>query len=148
VGIDLKIRNYHPTVLFASWDDRGILKRGQFDLALYAFLTPPDPSTKEGSYSADFIPPKGQNNSRFRDKELTRLLSEGSSTVGFQERRKIYDRVETILASELPVIPLLWVTQLDAMPAALENYRPNPTQSGDTWNAAQWRFSAGEGTDR
>ncbi|HER43982.1 MAG TPA: peptide ABC transporter substrate-binding protein, partial [Candidatus Eisenbacteria bacterium] len=42
VGIDLKIRNYHPTVLFASWDDRGILKRGQFDLALYAFLTPPD----------------------------------------------------------------------------------------------------------
>ncbi len=144
VGIDLKIRNYHPTVLFASWDDRGILKRGEFDLALYAFLTPPDPSTKEGSYSADFIPPKGQNNSRFRDDELTRLLSAGSATVGFNERKKIYDKVARILAEELPIIPLLWVTQLDAMPATLENYRPNPTQSGDTWNAAQWRLKVRE----
>ncbi len=144
VGIDLKIRNYHPTVLFASWDDRGILKRGKFDLALYAFLTPPDPSTKEGSYSADFIPPKGQNNSRFRDDELTRLLSAGSATVGFNERKKIYDKVACILAEELPIIPLLWVTQLDAMPATLENYRPNPTQSGDTWNAEQWRLKVRE----
>ena len=144
IGIDLKIRNYHPTVLFASWDDRGILKRGEFDLALYAFLTPPDPSTKEGSYSADFVPPKGQNNSRFRDDEMTRLLSAGSATVGFEERKKIYDKIARILADELPVIPLLWVTQLDAMPAALENYKPNPTQSGDTWNAAQWRLKGGE----
>jgi hypothetical protein len=36
------------------------------------------------------------------------------------------------------VIPLLWVTQLDVMPQALVNYRPNPTQSGDTWNANEW----------
>jgi peptide/nickel transport system substrate-binding protein len=143
VGIDLRIRNHHPTVMFASWDDRGILKRGRFDLALYAFLTPPDPSTKEGSYSIDFIPPAGQNNSRFRHEELTGLLSEGSATVGFKERKKIYDKVARILAEELPVIPLLWVTQLDAMPASLENYRPNPTQSGDTWNAAQWRLPRG-----
>lgn len=148
VGIDLKIRNYHPTVLFASWDDRGILKRGDFDLALYAFLTPPDPSTKEGSYSADFFPPKGQNNSRFRNDELTRLLSAGSATVGFDERKKIYDKVARILTEELPIIPLLWVTQLDAMPAALENYRPNPTQSGDTWNAAMWRLMAREDEGR
>jgi peptide/nickel transport system substrate-binding protein len=140
IGIDLKIRNHHPSVLFASWDDRGVLKRGSFDLALYAFLTPPDPSTKEGSYSTDFFPPKGQNNSRYDNAELTALLAEGSATVGFEKRKKIYDEVAAILAEELPVIPLLWVTQLDAMPENLENYRPNPTQSGDTWNAAQWRL--------
>jgi peptide/nickel transport system substrate-binding protein len=140
IGIDLKIRNHHPTVLFASWDDRGILKRGEFDLALYAFLTPPDPSTKEGSYSSDFLPPQGQNNSRFRHDEITSLLSAGSATVGFDERKKIYDKVARILAEEVPVIPLLWVTQLDAMPVGLVNYRPNPTQSGDTWNAAQWKL--------
>jgi peptide/nickel transport system substrate-binding protein len=148
VGIDLRIRNYHPTVLFASWDDRGPLKRGDFELALYAFLTPPDPSTKEGSYSSDFIPPNGQNHSRFRHAELTRLLSEGSSTVGFDERKEIYDEVARILADQLPVIPLLWVTQLDAMPSVLENYRPNPTQSGDTWNAAQWKMKRNGETGR
>ncbi len=138
VGIKLTIKNYHPTVLFSSYDAGGILKRGEFDMALYAFLAPPDPSTKEGSYSMDFIPPAGQNFSRIKNRRLSRLLSRGSSTVQFDRRKAIYDSVAVILVRELPVIPLLWVTQLDVMPANLRNYRPNPTQSGDTWNASRW----------
>lgn len=138
IGVDLKIRNYHPAVLFASYDEGGILKRGMFDLALYAFLAPPDPSTKEGSYSAAFIPPTGQNFSRISDERLTELLSKGSKTVLFEHRKSIYDEVAEILVREVPIIPLLWVTQLDAMPETMHNYRPNPTQSGDTWNANMW----------
>lgn len=138
IGVDLRVRNYHPTVLFGSYDEGGILKKGGFDLSLYAFLTPPDPSTKEGSYSADFLPPVGQNYSRIRNERLTELLSLGSKTVLFDERKRIYDEVTAILAEEVPIIPLLWVTQLDAMPGLLNNYRPNPTQSGDTWNANEW----------
>lgn len=138
IGVELAIQNHHPTLLFASYDEGGVLKRGMFDIALYASLTPPDPSTKEGSYSAGFIPPTGQNYSRFRNEELSRLLSDGSKTVTFTERKRIYDEVARILAEEVPIIPLLWVTQLDAMPVSLRNYRPNPTQSGDTWNANEW----------
>ena len=138
IGVDLKIRNFHPTVMFASLDEGGILKNGRFDIALYAFLTPPDPSTKEGSYSARFLPPAGQNYSRIRHKRLTGLLREGSRTVGFEPRKAIYDEVMKLVADEAPIVPLLWVTQLDAMPDGLHNYKPNPTQSGDTWNASEW----------
>ena len=140
IGVDLTIRNHHPTVLYAGWDDGGVLKRGRFDIALYAFLSPPDPSTKQGTYSADYIPPAGQNNSRIRNEELTKLLALGSATFDPDERRRIYAGVSAIIAEEVPIIPLLWVTQLDAMPVRLRNYRPNPTQSGDTWNAAEWRL--------
>jgi peptide/nickel transport system substrate-binding protein len=138
VGVDLEIRNYHPAVLFASYDEGGILKRGAFDLALYAFLAPPDPSTKEGSYSAAFKPPAGQNFSRIDHDRLTALLSAGSKTVSFERRKAIYDEIAEILVEEVPIIPLLWVTQLDAMPKRMHGYRPNPTQSGDTWNANEW----------
>ncbi len=138
IGVDLKIRNFHPTVMFASLDEGGILKNGRFDIALYAFLTPPDPSTKEGSYSARFLPPAGQNYSRIRHERLTDLLREGSRTVGFEPRKAIYDEVMKLVADEAPIVPLLWVTQLDAMPDNLRNYKPNPTQSGDTWNASEW----------
>lgn len=144
VGIDLRIRNHHPNVLFASYDENGLLKTGRFELALYAFLTSPDPSHKEGSYSQRFIPPRGQNHSRIRHARLTELLARGGSELEFEARRAIYDKVAEILAEELPVIPLLWVTQLDAMPRSLRGYRPNPSQSGDTWNAAQWRFEQGD----
>ena len=140
IGVDLSIRNHHPTVLYAGWDEGGVLKRGRFDIALYAFLSPPDPSTKEGTYSADYVPPTGQNNTRIRNGELTRLLALGSATIDEAERRRIYGEVSRIIADEAPIVPLLWVTQLDAMPARLRGYRPNATQSGDTWNAAEWRF--------
>jgi peptide/nickel transport system substrate-binding protein len=140
IGIDLTIRNHHPTVMFASYDEGGILKKGLFDIALYAFLTPPDPSTKEGSYSERFLPPAGQNYSRIRSGRLTELLARGSRTVAFEERREIYNEVAIFLADEVPIVPLLWVTQLDVMPVSLRNYRPNPTQSGDTWNAHEWRL--------
>lgn len=140
IGIELTVQNHHPTVLFGSYDEGGILKRGAFDIALYAILTPPDPSTKEGSYSAQFMPPAGQNYSRIDHERLTELLERGSATVAFRERKRIYDEIAVILAEQAPIVPLLWVTQLDAMPVRMHNYRPNPTQSGDTWNAAEWRL--------
>ena len=143
IGIDLEIKNHHPSVMFASFDEGGVLKAGRFDMALYAFLAPPDPSTKEGSYSERFLPPAGQNYSRIRNERLTGLLAEGSRTVEFEKRKELYDEVAVLLAGELPIIPLLWVTQLDAMPKELHNYRPNPTQSGDTWNASEWWLGGG-----
>lgn len=140
VGVDLEVRNRHFSELYASWDEGGILRRGTYDVALYAVLMPPDPSTKEGTYSALFLPPRGQNFTRIRNEELTRLLAEGSRAVDPAARKNIYDAAAVVVADEAPVIPLLWVTQIDCMPAALEGYRPNPTQSGDTWNAAGWRL--------
>ena len=138
IGVDLGIKNYTPGELYASWDEGGVLRRGTYDIALYAVLTPPDPSTKDGTYSEGFIPPKGQNFTRIRNERLSRLLADGGRTVLFADRKRIYDEAAEIVAAEAPVIPLLWVTQLDVMPQALVNYRPNPTQSGDTWNANEW----------
>jgi len=143
IGIDLRIKNYHPGMMFAGYDDRGILSGGNYDLALYAFMAPPDPSTKETSYSGKFIPPFGQNYSGYSNDTLTSLLSMGSSTVSQAKREELYSEIMEILARELPVIPLLWITQIDAMPVALKDYRPNPTQSGDTWNANEWRLDRG-----
>ena len=138
LGVDLGVKNYTPSELYASYDEGGILRRGKYDIALYAVLTPPDPSTKDGTYSAAFVPPKGQNFTRIRNERLSSLLAAGGRTVLFADRKRIYDEAAVVVAEEAPVIPLLWVTQLDCMPRALEDYRPNPTQSGDTWNAGEW----------
>ncbi|MGD8414190.1 MAG: peptide ABC transporter substrate-binding protein, partial [Candidatus Latescibacterota bacterium] len=59
VGIDLKIRNHNGTVLYGTYEDNGILKRGKFDIAMYAWLSSPDPATKEALYSLKNIPPRG-----------------------------------------------------------------------------------------
>ncbi len=138
VGIDLEIRNYNGTVLYGTYEDGGILKRGKFDIAMYAWLSSPEPATKEALYSSKNIPPRGQNNPRINHKELTRLLSRGSTEVDIAKRIDIYRRVSEILVDEVPVIPLFWYTSVDPCTEKLMNYRPNSTQSADTWNASLW----------
>jgi peptide/nickel transport system substrate-binding protein len=138
VGVDLEIRNYNGTVLYGTYEDGGILKTGKFDIAMYAWLSSPEPATKEALYSSKNIPPRGQNNPRINNKELTRLLSKGSTEIDTGKRIEIYRRVSEILVDEVPVIPLFWYTSVDPCTEKLRNYRPNSTQSADTWNAATW----------
>ncbi len=138
VGIDLRIRNYNATVLYGSYEDGGILKRGKFDIAMYAWLSSPEPATKRALYSADSVPPNGQNHPRIRNDQLTELLDAGAREIDPATRVRIYHHVSDILAEEIPVIPLFWYTTVDLCTASLQNYRPNPTQSSDTWNANTW----------
>lgn len=141
VGVDLGIRNYNSTVLYGTYEDGGILKRGQFDLAMYAWLSSPEPASKEAIYSGNNIPPRGQNNPRIDNARLTALLERGSNEADETARIAIYREIAGILVEEAPVVPLFWYTSIDACTDRLRNLRPNPTQSADTWNANQWYLS-------
>jgi peptide/nickel transport system substrate-binding protein len=138
VGVDLRIKNHGATIFSGSYEDNGILKRGVFDLALYAWLSSPEPASKEDLYSLKTIPPRGQNHPRIRHEALTRLLEDGAHEIDESRRIAIYNEIEEILVDEVPSIPLFWYTALDACTNRLRNYRPNPTQSADTWNANAW----------
>jgi len=141
VGVDLKVKNYNPTVFAGSYGENGVLKRAKFDLAMYAWLSSPEPATKEDLYSLRTIPPNGQNHPRIRDDRLTALLEEGAHETDEPRRVEIYHEIADILVDEVPVIPLFWYTAVDACTDRLHNYKPNPTQSADTWNANTWYLS-------
>ena len=143
VGIDLELANFSPTVLYGTYEDGGILKRGKFDVAMYAWLSSPAPSRREALYASTSIPPYGQNHPRFVNAELTRLLEQGSTESDAAKREQVYRRVQEILVDEAPVIPLFWYTAIDPVTTRLKNFRPNATQSADTWNAAQWYVTGG-----
>jgi peptide/nickel transport system substrate-binding protein len=143
IGVDLVLRNYGSTVLYGTWEDGGILKRGSFDLAMYAWLSSPDPSRREALYATSSIPPHGQNHPRFAHDELTHLLEQGSTESDPAARDALYHRTQAILVEEAPVIPLFWYTAIDPVTVRLRNFRPNATQSADTWNASQWYLSDG-----
>ena len=87
------------------------------------------------------MPPYGQNHPRYKNDEVTRLLEQGSTESDAAARDQIYRRVQEILVDEAPVIPLFWYTAIDPVTSRLHNFRPNATQSADTWNAAQWYLS-------
>lgn len=145
VGIDLELGNFSPTVLYGTYEDGGILKRGKFDVAMYAWLSSPAPSRREALYASTSVPPYGQNHPRFIHEELTRLLERGSTESDAAARDNVYRRVQEILVDEAPVVPLFWYTAIDPVTTRLQNFRPNATQSADTWNAARWYLTGTSG---
>lgn len=140
VGIDLAIQNYQSTVLFAPFESNGVLKRGKFQLGMYAWITSPDPNKFTLYHSSQIPPPSGQNHPRWSNPRVDELLEAGLRSVDPAERKRIYDEIQVILAEDVPMTPLVWRSDLDAVDERLQGYRPNPTQVGDTWNAWEWRL--------
>jgi ABC-type transport system substrate-binding protein len=131
IGIALTIRNFEMNALI----DR--LFEHQFDLALFGWTQQPDPSGIQGVYGS-----KGpQNFGRFSNPQFDSLAREGQLNFDRQERIDIYREIELILAREVPAIPLVWHYEIDVMTQRLQNFRPNPTAAGDTWNVHQWWLS-------
>lgn len=141
VGIELTIANHNATALFAPFADNGILKRGRFQIAMYAWSSTPDPDRFTLYHGSQIPPPEGQNFPRYRDQRLDELLETGRTTVDPARRLEIYREVQRIIATQVPMTPLVWRADLDPMTERLQNYRGNPTQSGDTWNIHEWRLA-------
>lgn len=111
---------------------------GDFELALDAWLSTPDPSTITQLYSADQIPPGGTNYSRYDNQQTTRLLKEADTTVDVDRRARVLREVQNRLAEDLPVLPLFQRPVTIAYSENLRGPRVNPSQAGPYWNMGEW----------
>ena len=139
IGVKLTIQNHNATAFFAPVEQDGVLKKGKFQLGMYAWITSPDPN-KKSLYHSTEVPPQGQNNTRLRSKEIDRLLDEGLHVIDPAKRKAIYDALQVQIATEVPMTPIVWRADIDPMSVRLKNYKPNPTQNGDTWNVWEWEI--------
>ena len=72
---------------------------------------------------------------------MDELLEKGLSEVDPGKRKDIYDEVQMLIATDIPMTPLAWRASIDAFDSRLQNYKPNPTQVGDTWNTREWSLA-------
>ena len=140
IGIEVEIQNHNSTAFFAPFDQDGILKHGHFQMAMYAWITSPDPNKFSLYHGSQIPPPEGQNHTRYRNPKLDALIDEGLRTVAYEKRKPIYDQIQELLATDVPMTPIIWRADVDPMPKRLVNFKPNPTQNGDTWNIGEWKL--------
>lgn len=138
LGIDLQIERLPASAL---WGEGGRLTKGDFDLALIASSSRPDPDTSF-RWRSDQMPPAGQNRARYRSSIVDRLLDAGERTLPRAQRRPIYQQLARQLSLDLPVVPLLYWVGIDATSPRLEGYRPNPTLRGNLWNVWEWKLKS------
>ncbi|MBY0335550.1 MAG: peptide ABC transporter substrate-binding protein [Acetobacteraceae bacterium] len=139
VGVDARIRNEPPRVLFGE-----TLSRRRFQGAvLFAWVSAPE-SVPRSSLHSEEVPRaernwSGQNYTAFRSAEMDALLERIPEELDREARRALWRRLQAIYAEELPAIPLWFRQDAHVWPQWLDNVRPtghlNPTS---LW-VEEWR---------
>ena len=138
-GIDARIRNEPPRVLFAETLSRRRLQ----GVALFAWISGPE-SVPRTTLHSDEIPGaernwSGQNFGGWRNAEMDALVEALPQELDAERRRGMWYRLQAIYAEELPALPLWFRADAHVWPRWLEGVRPtghlNPTS---LW-VEEWR---------
>jgi peptide/nickel transport system substrate-binding protein len=133
VGVDARVELVDGTAISTVWFE------GRFDAMLHWWQLPADPELTL-FFASDRTPPAGRNINYFRDDALTKVLYASDRTVDREERKRLLHRAQMILSEAVPEIPLYSITRLDAVPAALQHFKGNPTNTGVFWNVDEWEI--------
>lgn len=137
VGIALTVRNYPASLLFATYGAGGILQRGNYDLALFAWqYTVPDPDDTQ-TIGPDQIPPVGENNTFYADADIGAWQRAARVSYAQSARRSYYWKIQQRIHDAVPEHTIVWRATIDAVNSDLKNFRPVSAVS-DFWNSYQW----------
>ncbi|MGP8100954.1 MAG: ABC transporter substrate-binding protein [Candidatus Cybelea sp.] len=135
VGIDVTVRNYPGSYLFAM---DGPLYTGKYDLEWSVETNGPDPDNS-ASWGGSFIPPHGANTSWLDDPIVNATSVAAASTFDPVVRKRLYQREEERIRELVPAVFFSWETDYTAVNDDLKNYVP-AAFIGDTWNAWEWKI--------
>lgn len=133
VGIDLRIRNYPVSLLFAR---NGPLYSGNYDTSWSTETLGPDPDN-EGIWNGAFIPPNGANTSWLNDPIVNATSDAQLRTYDRRVRREIVQKEEARLHELVPAVFLFWENGYAAYNDDFHNYKP-AEYFVNAWNAWEW----------
>ncbi|HTV72997.1 MAG TPA: peptide ABC transporter substrate-binding protein [Candidatus Acidoferrales bacterium] len=135
VGIDVQIKNYPVSLLFAQ---DGPLYGGRYDLEWSTDTNGPDPDN-QALWSGDFVPPHGANTSFYNDPLITRVSAQALRTYDRAERKRLYQIEETRIHQLALAVFFYWEVGTNAYNSDLKNYKPAQYIT-DNWNSWEWEI--------
>jgi len=143
-GIDVKLNFVPgPAVLFKNGPD-GTLSGRRYDLAMYAWVSGPDPST--ALYLCDQIPTAennyaGQNNTGWCNEAYDKAALASQAETDRAKRIPLVIEAQKVFNAELPTLPLYQRVNLGAHSPKVTGLALNATSTADFWNIETWDIS-------
>jgi peptide/nickel transport system substrate-binding protein len=131
VGVEAAVQLHDGTSISKLWFE------GKFHAMLHWWQLPADPELTL-FFAKDRMPPRGRNINYVSDDALTALVYAADRSVSQAERAKVLGEAQVRIADLAIEIPLYGVSKLDAVPARLEGFTGNPTNTGPFWNVHTW----------
>jgi peptide/nickel transport system substrate-binding protein len=123
-GVGLEVQHFADTLFFAPYQQGGIVYGGKTDVMLFAWATDGfgDLSSILG---CNFIPPHGQNNTRYCNREMDALIAKQLVEYDPVKRRAYTDRIQAIIFRDTPWIVSSVREIVYAYNSDLQGFRPN-----------------------
>lgn len=134
-GIDVQIKTYPYSLLYATKALGGILNSGKFDLAQYAWISGADPDDSS-QWMCDQTPPNGNNITHYCNPKMDAAQRDALSTFDRARRKKDYSTTQTLLTSESASVFQYYQRRRYALSTNFKNFTPNGVSEG--WNAYEW----------
>jgi peptide/nickel transport system substrate-binding protein len=142
LGADVSAQNYSSQQLFADFAHNGVLARGLYQAAIWAWITPPDPDSEFDTLHSSRMPAagssSGQNYSRCRNSGVDQALTDGRGTLDQAQRGSAYRSFQRAYAQARCEMPLYRRLAIGVTSPRLRNFALNPGPGGSTWNLADW----------
>ncbi|GGR14936.1 peptide ABC transporter substrate-binding protein [Deinococcus ruber] len=145
VGVDVNIQNYPSSVVFAQ-DFIGGGSNGKWDMLMYAWTA--DPSLEKGNlFSSTQIPTAangfaGQDEPGWKNAEYDKLWTQAGTEFDLAARVKLFDRMQTIWADEVPSLPLYFRVNVYTKVPNLLNYTFSAYSLYPSWDAYEIGWSS------
>src|SRR5215217_1680475 len=135
IGITITIKNTSADTFFGQWTPQG-----KFEMGEWAWFANPDP-TSTTLFSANQIPPKGQNYYRYKNDKVTSLWEESDKTVDESKRVDQIKQAQDLMVEDMPLIPMYQRPVYYAFTDNLSGPEANPSLAGPFWNIGEWKFT-------
>lgn len=134
LGVDVSIKNYPNNVLYALGS--GIEQSGKFDLSYEGWTEAGDPDQFQ-LYGCTMAPPAGWNVYHYCNPALDRAEISARTSYDPVVRRAAYERIQQLVADELPFYVLWFERNQDVVNSDMRGYLPGKTNSA-FWNVWDW----------
>jgi peptide/nickel transport system substrate-binding protein len=130
VGIELKPR-FTLTALTVTLPTRN------WDIILYAWVGSPEPSGSVNIHRCGGT----QNHQNYCSRPVSRLLLKSNETLNWQQRTKLLNEADRLIASHVVTLPLFARPGYLIFDKKMKGALFNPTNTAATWNTQDWSFA-------
>lgn len=135
IGIDVHPRFQISSLIYAGYGAGGTLARGNYEVALYAWIAGIDPDNSSQLTCAN-RPPAGYNQSFYCSAAMDAAQRVALGTYARPVRKKAYAEIERLVIEDAPLDILFWPRNVQAISPAFHGFDPNPVN--ENWNAYRW----------
>jgi peptide/nickel transport system substrate-binding protein len=130
LGVDMQVRHYLSSLLFASVQDGGIIYSGKFDAVLFAWGGDPN-GDMSNLYECDRFPPNGQNDPRYCNQQVSRALALGKTEYDRAKRTAGMRFIQEQILKDAPTVVLDTRREIHAYNDDLKSWHPNTVSPFD-----------------